>query len=446
MTQPSRLHVPEPPARPGEKPDFSYLEISSAGALPRPESLIAAREIEPLAVGMVRVLDEEQRAVGPWNPSLEPEVLRLGLRHMLLTRLFDDRMQRMHRQGRISFYMKCTGEEAVSVAAGMALRATDMLFPHYRNQGLYVVRGRSLTDLMCQCLSNTRDMCKGRQMPIMYHWAAGHIFSISGNLATQFPQAVGWAMAAALKGEDRIAASWIGEGSSAEADFHYAMTFGAVYQAPVILNVVNNQWAISTFQGFAGGEHRTFAQRGPGYGIAGIRVDGNDFLAVHAVTQWAAERARLGGGPTLIEHVTYRAAAHSTSDDPSRYRPKEEWQAWPLGDPISRLKQHLIGLNEWSEERHAQLEQELAAETSACWREAASYGTLTEGPSLDPATMFEDVFKEMPPHLVKQQQELRALLKARGERKVKPLKAAHAKGAPAGQAAQKRAHPFAKER
>ena len=142
-------------------------------------------------------------------------------------------------------------------------------------------------------------MCKGRQLPVMYHSKAGNIFSISGNLATQFPQAVGWAMAAAIKGEDHLAASWIGEGSSAEADFHHALLFASVYQAPVILNVVNNQWAISTFQGYAGGEQRSFAARGPGYGIAGIRVDGNDFLAVYAVTQWAAERARTGAGPTL---------------------------------------------------------------------------------------------------------------------------------------------------
>ena len=333
----------------------------------------------------------------------------VGLRHMLLTRLFDDRMQRMQRQGRMSFYMKSTGEEAVSVAAGMALLPGDMLFPSYRVQGLQIVRGRSLVDLMCQCLSNTRDMCKGRQMPVMYHWGSGNIFSISGNLATQFPQAVGWAMAAAIKGEDRIAATWIGEGSSAEADFHHGLTFAQVYRAPVILNVVNNQWAISTFQGFAGGEVQTFAKRGPGYGMPGIRVDGNDFLAVYAVTQWAAERARQSGGPTLIEHVTYRAAAHSTSDDPSRYRPKEEWKAWPLGDPIVRLKEHLIALGEWSEEQHTQLEKELEAEVTACWKEAASYGTLTEGPTLDPATMFEDVYHEMPPHLARQREELLAL-------------------------------------
>ena len=163
---------------------------------------------------------------------------------------------------------------------------------------------------MCQLLSNTRDMCKGRQLPVMYQWAEGRIFSISGNLTTQFPQAVGWAMAAAMKGTDDIAASWIGEGSSAEADFHHAMLFASVYQAPVILNVVNNQWAISTFQGFAGGEQRSFAARGPGYGMAGIRVDGNDFLAVYAVTQWAAQRARArcGSDADRARDVPWRGA------------------------------------------------------------------------------------------------------------------------------------------
>ena len=415
MTPRSRLHVPAPPARPGQEPDFSYVKISPAGAVGRPDVTAAVRDIETLALEMVRVLDDGQRAVGPWNPHLEPQELQVALRHMLLTRLFDDRMQKIQRQGRISFYMKSTGEEAVAVAAGMALQPTDMLFPSYRQQALHIVRGRSLVDLMCMCLSNTRDMCKGRQMPIMYHWGAGNIFSISGNLATQFPQAVGWAMASAIKGEERIAASWLGEGSSAEADFHHALTFAAVYQAPVILNVVNNQWAISTFQGFAGGEHQTFAQRGPGYGIPGIRVDGNDFLAVYAVTQWAAQRARHSGGPTLVELVTYRAGAHSTSDDPSRYRPKEEWRAWPLGDPVLRLKQHLIALGEWSEERHTQLEKELEAHVTACWKEAEGYGTLSGGPALDPLSMFEDVFREMPPNLKAQQSELRALREKQGE-------------------------------
>jgi 2-oxoisovalerate dehydrogenase E1 component alpha subunit len=407
--RPSRLRVPHPPARPGDKPDFSYVALSPAGAVPRPQVTAPVRDIAPLAFDLVRVLDDAHQAIGPWNPHLDPADLQIGLRHMLLTRLFDDRMVRMQRQGRISFYIKSTGEEAVSVAQAMALRPGDMLFPSYRNQGLFVARGRSLTDLMCQCLSNSRDMCKGRQMPIMYHWREGNIFSISGNLATQFPQAVGWAMAAAIKGEDDIAVSWIGEGSSAEADFHHALTFAAVYRAPVILNLVNNQWAISTFQGTAGGEAPSFAARGPGYGIAGLRVDGNDFLAVHASAQWAAERARQGAGPTLIELVTYRAGPHSTSDDPSRYRPAEEWQAWPLGDPIERLKQHLIVLGEWSEERHAALTQELEAQVLECWKEALSFGTMEDSRALDPDSMFEDVFRELPPHLARQREQLHRL-------------------------------------
>ncbi len=406
----SRLHVPEPPARPGQPPDFSYLQLSPAGSLPRPDTGVSWRETGNLASGLIRVLDDAHRAVGPWDPHMAPGDLRLGLRHMLLTRLFDDRMVRHQRQGKLSFYMKSTGEEAVSVAAGMALESGDMLFPAYRNQGLQVVRGQRLVDLMCQLLSNTGDMCRGRQLPVMYHSAPARLFSISGNLATQFPQAVGWAMAAAIKGEEHIAASWLGEGSSAEADFHHALLFASVYRAPVVLNVVNNQWAISTFQGTAGGEQNSFAARGPAYGLPGLRVDGNDFLAVYAATRWAAERARSGGGGTLIELVTYRAGAHSTSDDPARYRPRDEPERWPLGDPIERLKQHLMALGEWSEPRHQELSAELDAQVSAEWKEALTFGTMTDGPRLDRDLMFEDVFKELPEHLRRQRELLRAEL------------------------------------
>ncbi len=409
MSKKSRLHIPHPPARPGDEPDFSYVDIPPVGETQRPDINADVRDIGYLAFGMVRVMDDDGQAKGPWHPHLEPEELQVGLRHMLRTRIFDDRMQRMQRQGRISFYVKSTGEEAVSVAQCMALQPGDMLFPSYRNQGLQIVRGRPLVDLMCHLLSNTRDMCKGRQMPVMYHSRDARLFTISGNLTTQYPQAVGWAMAAAIKGEEDIAASWIGDGSTAEPDFHHALTFAAVYQAPVILNVVNNQWAISTFQAFAGGEKRTFATRGLGYGMPGLRVDGNDFLAVYGATKWAAERARQGAGPTLIELVTYRSSAHSTSDDPSRYRPKGEASKWPLGDPVERLKAHLIALGEWSEDRHEALIEELSDHVNASWKEAESYGTMTGGPRLDPDEMFEDLFKDMPANLVRQREKLRAL-------------------------------------
>ena len=217
----SRLHVPHPPARPGEVPDFSYVALSPAGTVARPDPNAPVAELGHLSTQLVRVLDDEHRAVGPWDPHLDAADLQIALRHMMLTRALDERMQRMQRQGRISFYMKSTGEEAVSVAQAMALRPTDMLFPSYRTQGLHMARGRSVVDLMCQCLSNTKDMCKGRQMPVMYHWGSGNIFSVSGNLTTQMPQAVGWAMASAIKGEDHIAAAWTGEGATAEADFHH---------------------------------------------------------------------------------------------------------------------------------------------------------------------------------------------------------------------------------
>jgi len=401
---PLSLHIPEPTARPGDAPDFSKLVIPKAGSQPRPAIDAPAAQLRDCAYDLVRVLDESGNAVGEWNPHLDADTLRKGLRAMLLTRAFDERMIRAQRQGKTSFYIKCTGEEAVSVAQAYALDPKDMLFPTYRQQGLLVARDWPLLDLMCQIYNNTGDRLKGRQLPIMYSVRDVGFFSISGNLGTQFPQAVGWAMASAYKHDTRIAAAWVGDGTTAEGDFHHALTFAAVYRAPVVLNVVNNQWAISSYQGFAGGDETTFAARAVGYGLPGLRVDGNDFLAVYAVTRWAAQRARDNHGPTLIELFTYRAAAHSTSDDPSKYRPENEAEKWPLGDPIARLKQHLIHIGEWSEEQHAALVTELEEHVKAAQKEAESLGTLGTQPA-SPSTMFEDVFKDMPWHLRKQRQE-----------------------------------------
>jgi 2-oxoisovalerate dehydrogenase E1 component alpha subunit len=215
-------------------------------------------------------------------------------------------------------------------------------------------------------------------------------------------------MASAIKGDTKIASAWIGDGATAESDFHTALTFANVYQAPVILNVVNNQWAISTFQSIAAGDEATFAARGVGCGIASLRVDGNDFLAVYAASAWAAERARSNLGPTLIEWVTYRAGAHSTSDDPSRYRPGDEAKHFPLGDPIARLKQHLIGLGAWSEVEHEATTKELDAEVAAALKEATKYGSLLDGHTPPLESMFEDVYKDMPAHLHDQLRQARA--------------------------------------
>ncbi len=384
---PMQLYVPEPPARPGEEADFSHIVVPPAGLAPRPDIVAQPAEMRDLAYGLVRVLDDKARAVGAWDPRLSPEMLRRLLRSMVMTRAFDDRMFRAQRQGKTSCYMKSLGEEAVACAAALALDRDDMCFPSYRQQGLLIARDWDLVDMMNQIYSNKGDRLKGRQLPIMYSARDASFFSISGNLTTQYPQAVGWAMASAAKGDTRIAAAWCGEGSTAEGDFHSALTFATVYRAPVIFNVVNNQWAISSFAGFAGGEATTFAARAVGYGIAGLRVDGNDALAVYAATAWAAERARTGHGPTLIEHFTYRAEGHSK---------------WPLGDPVARLKAHLVALGEWDDERHAAQDLELAEQVKAAAKEAEKNGILGHGMHQPFETMFEDVFEEMPWHLKEQ--------------------------------------------
>ncbi|WP_404481519.1 3-methyl-2-oxobutanoate dehydrogenase (2-methylpropanoyl-transferring) subunit alpha [Novosphingobium sp. BL-52-GroH] len=399
---PLELYVPEPKYRPGDVVDYSHLPVPPAGLLARPDEACAASETWPLTLDMIRVLDDNDRAIGPWNPGLDAETLRRMLRTMALTRAFDDRMYRGQRQGKTSFYMKSIGEEAISVACALALAHDDMVFPTYRQQGILIARGYPLVDMVNQIYSNRADPLKGRQLPVMYSAKDYGFFSISGNLATQLPQAVGWSMASAIKGDTRIATAFVGEGSSAEGDFHAAMTFAAVYNAPVVLNLVNNQWAISSFSGFAGGERTTFAARATGYGIAGLRVDGNDALAVYAAMEWAANRARAGQGPTLIEHFTYRAEGHSTSDDPSAYRSAQEREEWPLGDPIMRLKKHLIGIGEWSEEQQEAMDRELVEQVKVATKEAEKNGVLGHGLHHPFHTMFEDVFEELPWHLEEQ--------------------------------------------
>nr|WP_178088989.1 thiamine pyrophosphate-dependent enzyme [Pseudomonas quercus] len=400
------MHVPEPSGRPGCQTDFSFLQLQPAGSARKPPPDIDARDTADLAVGLIRVLDESGQAVGPWAEPIAVETLHAGLRTMVKTRVFDSRMVTAQRQKKMSFYVQSLGEEAIGTAHAMALRDDDMCFPTYRQQSILLARRVPLFEMICQLFSNECDPLKGRQLPVMYSNKAAGFFSISGNLATQFVQGVGWAMASAIRGDTRIASAWIGDGSTAESDFHTALTFAHVYRAPVILNVVNNQWAISSFQHIAGGEATTFAGRGVGSGIASLRVDGNDFLAVHAASRWAAERARCNLGPTLIEWVTYRAGPHSTSDDPSKYRPADDWAHFPLGDPIARLKQHLIVLGEWSDARHAELVAELEQEVITATREAEAHGTLGGSAYASAATIFEDVYHDMPAHLQRQRQQM----------------------------------------
>lgn len=401
------LHIPEPAARPGDAPSFGDLEIPSAGALDRPATDADEASLRHMPYSLIRVLDDAGQAVGAWNPRLDADTLRAGLRAMMLNRIFDDRLFRLHRQGKTSFYMKSTGEEAISVALSLALRPGDMCFPTYRMVGWLLARDYPLLALVNQIFSNAQDPLQGKQLPVLYSAKDYGFYSLSGNLGTRFGHAVGWAMASAYKQDDRIALGMVGEGTTAEGDFHEALTFASVYRAPAILCVTNNQWAISSFSGIAGEEETTFAAKALAYGLPGLRVDGNDFLAVWAATRWAEERARFNHGATLIEMFTYRAEGHSTSDDPARYRPRGEAAAWPLGDPIERLKSHLCLIGEWDEARHEALHGQLTAAVKEAVLKGEEIGTL--GKSKPPlASMFDGVFAEPDWRHLEQRRELGA--------------------------------------
>jgi 2-oxoisovalerate dehydrogenase E1 component alpha subunit len=394
-----------PPFRPGDSPDFGGAFIEQPGDLTRPSVDCDAQDTAEHARGLIRVLGDDHVASGPWEPDIPEEELLLGLEHMVRLRTFDDRMMKMQRTGLLSFYMRSFGEEAIAVAQTMALEEQDWLFPSYRQPGAQFVRGRDMVSMICHCIGNLEDNVRGRQMPVHYTWREGRFISISSPVGTQFPQAVGVAMASAYRGLDEACITWLGDGTSAQGDFHYAVNFASTFKPPVILNVVNNQWAISTHANLATGG-RTFAERGLAYDLPSFRVDGNDFLALYAVTKWARQRASSGLGPTFIEVYTYRAGAHSSSDDPSAYRPQDEHTCWPGGDPIDRLKQHLIGRGLWDEDQHSDLIERLDAEVMAAYKEACTHGDLANGPYPPASTIFTEVYEKVPWHVQEQREEL----------------------------------------
>ena len=399
------LHIPDAPHRPGESPVFEEWRWN-----PKDLKMLkidcSVDDTREHAVGLVRVLNDNNKAEGEWNPNLEVDELISGLEHMLRLRIFDDRMMKMQRTGKLSFYMRSYGEEAIAIAQTMALKSQDWLFPTYRQPGAQFVRGRDMVSMICHCIGNEEDNVKGRQMPVHYTYREGRYISVSSPVGTQFSQAVGVALASKYKELDEITITWIGDGASAEGDYHYALNFASIFKAPVILNVVNNQWAISTHSNFASGI-QNFAIRGLPYGIPSIRVDGNDFLALYSVTKWARERASKQLGPTHIEVLTYRAGAHSSSDDPSRYRPKNSGDFWPGGDPIERLKMHLIEIGEWSEEKHLELEGRLDSEVIDAYKEAVKFGDLANGPYPSSDAIFTEVYENPPWHLQEQWDEMK---------------------------------------
>ena len=342
---------------------------------------------------------EDPRSFPENDPGLPEDTLRAMYRHMLRVRLLDERMMMRQRQGRIGFYGAITGQEATPIATAFSLEEKDWVFPALRENAIMLVRGFPLTQWLAQVYGNALDVLKGRQMPSHMSGRSVNQVAWSSCLGPQLPQAVGAAMAARMKGDDAVTVGFIGDGATSEPDFHCAMNFAGVYRAPCVMICQNNHWAISV-PSSKQTRSKTFAVKAHGYGIPGIRVDGNDILALYAAIKKAVDRARAGEGPTFIEAVTYRIGAHSSSDDPSVYRSDEEVEIWRRKDPIQRFERYMRFRGLVDDGHRKELEEAIVAEILESISEVEAAGAPAR------ETLFEDVYEERPWHLQEQEREL----------------------------------------
>ena len=354
----------------------------------------------PSDLGLYRVLRDDGSADPATDPGMSAELLVRAYREMKRLRLLDARMILLQRQGRIGFYGACTGQEATPIAAALAIEPADWVFQALRESVMMLVRGFPLPTYLAQIYGNSGDILKGRQMPSHMSGRQVNQVSWSSCLGPQLPQAVGAAWAAKLKGDRTVTLGFVGDGATSEPDFHAAMTFAGVYRVPCVIICQNNHWAISVPSSRQTAS-TTFAVKGRAYGVPSVRVDGNDVLALYHVISDAVARARAGRGPTYIEALTYRIGAHSTSDDPTRYRAQEEVEVWMERDPQARLRRHLVHRDLLDDATDAALEQELNAEI------AAAVSAIEALPPPDRETLFDDVYKELPWNLADQREELR---------------------------------------
>ncbi len=346
---------------------------------------------------LIRVLEPDGTLVG--EPALsDDEVLQLH-RVMVRQRLIDDRMLTLQRQGRIGFYGACTGQEGSVFGTAAALEPTDWIVPALREAGALLYRGLTLREYFNQLLGNDADVTQGRQMPCHPPGHDYHYVTMSSVIANQIPQACGLALAGKLKGDRRVTMCFMGDGATSEGDFHTGLNVSAVQHLPIVWICQNNQWSISVPVGRQTAA-KSMAAKAPGYGLPGVRVDGNDLLAVHRVASEAVARARAGDGPTFIECLTYRLGAHTTSDDPTRYRDEDVTKRWWDLDPLARTRRYLIGKGLWSDDQEQAQQDELDAEIRAVWTE------VEEIPLPPLRAIFADVYAEMTPQQHEQWQSL----------------------------------------
>lgn len=339
------------------------------------------------------------------DPGLAAELLLRIYRAMVKTRALDDRGMNLQRQGRIHFYLACTGQEASSIGSAAALSPDDWILPSYRQPGAALFRGVPLRAIAHQLFGTAKDLCKGRQMPVHYSFSEQRFVSVSSPIGTQIVHATGVAYAMRLKKHARCALAYMGDGGTSSNDFHTGLNFAGVWKAPVLFLCENNQWAISVPLSKQTAS-ATIAEKAVAYGMPGVRVDGNDALAVYRATSEARARALRGEGPTLIEAVTYRRAGHSSSDDPRRYRPDAEADEAARKDPVERVRRYLEGRGLWDEAKEEAARREARDEVNEAVKEAEK----TPRPELE--ALFSEVWKTMPKALREQYDAERA---ARGE-------------------------------
>ncbi len=326
---------------------------------------------------------------------------------MLRIRVTDARMMALQRQGRIGFYGEAVGQEASIVGSAAAAAPDDWIVPALREAGAGLFRGMTLDSYIAQIFGNAQDVTKGRQMPCHPCDRAHNYVVMSSCIATQLPHAVGIAMAMKIKGDRNVAFGYMGDGATSEGDFHVALNFAGVQKAPCVLICQNNQWAIST-PGHLQTASETIAVKALGYGIEPLRADGNDVFAVYETIKYAADKARRGEGPTFIELLTYRVSAHSSSDDPSRYRDEKLTDAWrSQKDPLRRMETYLLRRG-WlaTGEREA-----LAAQIETDVRDAIARQEQVGPPPLE--SLIEDVFEEPTWNLREQMADLAAAPRAK---------------------------------
>jgi len=354
--------------------------------------------LSPDSQEILQVIFAGGQAEESQESKLPDSELKRIYRAMTLTRAFDAKSLNLQRQGRIGFYVPCAGQEAAQIGSSYALRGDDWVLPTYRDTGVAIFRGVTLSLLYAHLMGNSHDEMKGRQMPNHWGYKEINFVSVAATIAAHLPVATGVAMGMKLRNENKVVMTFHGDGATSEGDFHAAYNFAGVFKAPIVFICENNGWAIS-LPSSKQTASRSFAEKAEAYGFIGVRVDGNDVLAVYKAGQDAVDRARRGEGATMIECLTYRMGPHSTSDDPNRYRTKEEIEDWKRKDPIERFRSYLDRRGIWTKDYEDILKKENEAEINNAIKEQEQV------PLPDMKTMFEEVYAEMPWNLKEQFEE-----------------------------------------